>query len=175
MVFDPSAKCQGISRNDVLKTGLNLMNNLVGVLMIFRLEKIAVIADLQQMFYRFLVHPSHRDYLRFVWCENNDTTKPLIDYRMKVNVFGNGPSPAVAALGLRKTANMAEKITGSDVKMYIYKNFYVDGALSSHRSAEEATTLLKKAMQSFREEGNLRLHKLCSSSGEVLVAFDKDF
>lgn len=71
MVFDPSAKCQGISLNDVLMTGLNLMNNLVGVLMIFRLEKIAVIADLQQMFYRFLVHPSHRDYLRFVWCENN--------------------------------------------------------------------------------------------------------
>lgn len=71
MVFDPSAKCQGISLNDVLMTGLNLMNNLVGVLMIFRLEKIAVIADLQRMFYRFLVHPSYRDYLRFVWCENN--------------------------------------------------------------------------------------------------------
>lgn len=77
------------------------------------------------MLYSFLVHPSHRDYLRFVWCEDNDTTKPLVDYRMKVNVFGNGPSPAVAALGLRKTANMAEKITGSDVKMCIYKNFYV--------------------------------------------------
>lgn len=94
---------------------------------------------------------------------------------MKVNVFGNGPSPAVAALGLRKTANMAEKITGSEVKMYIYKNFYVDGALSSHRSAEEATMLLKKAMQSLQEEGNLRLHKLCSNSGEALAAFDKDF
>lgn len=81
---------------------------------------------------------------------------------MKVNVFGNGPSPAVAALG-------------SEVKMYIYKNFYVDGALSSHRSAEEATMLLKKAMQSLQEEGNLRLHKLCSNSGEALAAFDKDF
>lgn len=47
MVFDSSAKCQGISLNDVLMTGPNLMNNLVGVLMRFRLEKIAVIADLQ--------------------------------------------------------------------------------------------------------------------------------
>lgn len=174
MVFDSSAKCQGISLNDVLMTGPNLMNNLVGVLMRFRLEKIAVIADLQQMFYSFLVHPSHRDYLRFVWYEDNDTTKPLVDYRMKVHVFGNGPSPAVAALGLRKTADIAEKTVGADVKEYIYKNFYVDDALSSHRSAEEATTLLKKAMKSLQEEGNLRLHKLCSNSGEVLAAFDKD-
>lgn len=75
----------------------------------FRLEKIAVIADIQQMFYSFLVHPSHRDYLRFVWYEDNDTTKPLVDYRMKVHVFGYRPSPAVAALGLRKTADIAEK------------------------------------------------------------------
>lgn len=63
---------------------------------------------------------------------------------------------------------------GSDVKEYIYKNFYVDDALSSHRSAEEATALLKKAMKSLQEEGNLRLHKLCSNSGEVLAAFHKD-
>lgn len=29
-------------------------------------------------------------------------------------------------------------------------------------------------MKSLQEEGNLRLHKLCSNSGKVLAAFDKD-
>ncbi|XP_062581908.1 uncharacterized protein LOC134243691 [Saccostrea cucullata] len=174
MVFDSSAKYQGISLNDVLMTRPNLMNNLVGVLLRFRLEKIGVIADLQQMFYSFLVYPPHRDYLRFVWYEDNNITKPLVDYRMKVHVFGNGPSPAVATLGLRKTADVAEETAGSDVKDYIYQNFYVDDALSSHGSAEEAITLLKKAKYALQEEGNLRLHKLCSNSSEVLRAFDKE-
>lgn len=62
MVFDSSAKCQGISLNDVLMTGLTLINNLVGVLMIFRLEKIAVIADLRCYTVFLFIHPIETIY-----------------------------------------------------------------------------------------------------------------
>lgn len=46
VVFDSSAKHQGISLNYVLLTGLNLTNNLVGVLMRFRREPVAITADI---------------------------------------------------------------------------------------------------------------------------------
>lgn len=63
MVFDSSAKYQGVSLNDVLMKGPNLMNNLIGVFLRFR---VGVIADLQQLFYSFLVHPTDKDFLRFI-------------------------------------------------------------------------------------------------------------
>ncbi|XP_065941356.1 uncharacterized protein [Magallana gigas] len=53
-------------------------------------------ADIEQMFYRFLVTKDHRDFLRFFWYRNSDPNEELIEYRMKVHVFGNTPSPAVA-------------------------------------------------------------------------------
>ena len=48
-VFDSSAKYNGISLNNVLMTGPDLMNNLTGVLMRFRKETVAVMADIEQM------------------------------------------------------------------------------------------------------------------------------
>lgn len=56
------------------------------------------------MFFNFLVHETHRDYLLFIWHRDNNTENELIEYRMWVHVFGNSPSPAVATLGLRKAA-----------------------------------------------------------------------
>lgn len=41
--------------NDVLLSGPDLMNNLYGVLLRFRRESIAIMADIEQMFYCFLV------------------------------------------------------------------------------------------------------------------------
>ncbi len=93
--------------NDTLYTGPDLTNSLLGILLRFRREPVAVMGDIQQMFYCFKVDEKHRDFLRFLWYENNDFTKPLIEYRMCAHVFGNSPSPAIATYGLRKTANIS--------------------------------------------------------------------
>ena len=106
-VFDSSAKFNGVSLNNVLLTGPDLSNSLLGVLVRFRREMIAVTADVQHMFHCFIVREDHRNYLRFLWYKDNDLEKELIEYRMRVHVFGNCPSPAVATLGLRKTAQAA--------------------------------------------------------------------
>jgi hypothetical protein len=59
---------------------------------------IAVTADVQHMFHCFIVREDHRNYLRFLWYKDNDFEKELIEYRMRVHVFGNSPSPAVSIL-----------------------------------------------------------------------------
>ncbi|XP_033761536.1 uncharacterized protein LOC117343299 [Pecten maximus] len=173
-VFDSSAKLQGTSLNNILMSGPDLINSLIGVLMRFRKETVAITADVQQMFYCFLVHPDHRRYLRFIWHENNDLNQPLVDYQMKVHVFGNSPSPAVATFGLRKTADVAEQKYGTDVKHFIHRNFYVDDALSSVPSVEEAIDLMSRTCAALKEFGDLRLHKIASNSTEVLHAFNTD-
>ena len=51
VVFDCLAKFMGKSLNDMLYKGPNLFNSLVGVLSRFREDRVAVIADIESMFY----------------------------------------------------------------------------------------------------------------------------
>lgn len=64
-VFDLSAVYEGHSLNKVLMTGPDLANSLMGILLRFRQDRYAVIADIEQMFYQFYVTKEHRDFLRF--------------------------------------------------------------------------------------------------------------
>ena len=52
VVFDCSAKYGGISLNDQLLKGPDLTNSLFGVLSRFRQERIALMADIESMFYQ---------------------------------------------------------------------------------------------------------------------------
>ena len=51
IVFDAAASHKGTSLNHPLVTGLYLLNSLVGVLMRFKLHAIALIADIEPMFF----------------------------------------------------------------------------------------------------------------------------
>ena len=62
------------------------MNSLLGVLLRFRRETTAVMCDIEQMFHFFHVGPEHRDFLRFLWYENNTPGRRIIEYRMNVQV-----------------------------------------------------------------------------------------
>ena len=172
MVFDSSAQFNGVSLNDVLLSGPDLTNSLLGdltnsllgVLMRFRNENIVILADIQQMFHCFQVNEDHRNYLRFLWYEGKD----LVDYRMCVHVIGNSPSPAVAIYGLRRTARNAEFSFRHDVCSFVERNFYVNG-LVWLPSVEEADRLMRNTQQALFQEGGLRLHKIVSNDSNVMT------
>ncbi len=170
VVFDSSARYSGISLNDVLLTGPDLNNSLVGVLLRFRKERVAILADIQQMFHCFLVHDDHRNFLRFLWHKDNDINKEIIEYRMKVHVFGNRPSPAVAIYGLRRAIKEGAQKHGADTVKFVERHFYVDDGLVSVPSEAEAIDLLQRTQASLAES-NLRLHKFVSNSQTVMEAF----
>ena len=52
VVFDCSCSYKGASLNEELLQGPNLTNSLVGVLTRFRLEPVAIMADIEAMFYQ---------------------------------------------------------------------------------------------------------------------------
>lgn len=145
IVFDSSARYDGVSLNDVLLTGPDLNNSLLGVLLRFRKEQVAVTGDIEHMFHCFVVKEEHRNYLWFLWFRNNDMNSDIVDYRMKVHVFGNTPSPAVAIYGLRRAAREEEDSYGSDVRKFVEEDFYVDDALKSFATEEEAISVLQRA------------------------------
>ncbi|KAL3983862.1 FRAS1-related extracelluar matrix protein 1/2 [Sarotherodon galilaeus] len=170
VVFDSSASYEGVSLNDVLLTGPDLNNSLLGVLMRFRKEQVAITADIEHMFHCFIVKEDHRDFLRFLWYRDNDPTSDIVDYRMRVHLFGNSPSPAVAVYGLRRAAKAAEADYGSDARRFIDRDFYVDDALKSFSTEEEGIAVLQRA-QKMLAASNLRLHKIASNRSAVIRAF----
>ena len=171
MVFDSSAVHDGLSLNSVLLSGPDLTNNLLGVLLRFRKERIAVMADIEQMFYCFRVAKKHQNYLRFLWYRNNDPSEKLIEYRMTVHVFGNTPSPSVATYGLRQS--VADH-PDSAIRELVRRNFYVDDLLVSVPLEKQAVSLIRKTQEALMEGGKLRLHKVASNSHEVMSAFNDE-
>lgn len=147
VVFDSSAQFDGVSLNDVLLSGPDLNNSLLGVLIRFRKDPIAITADIQQMFHCFLVREDCRDVLRFLWHHDNDLTKEVVDYRMRVHAFGNSPSLAVAIYRIHRAAREEEKEYGTDVRKFIEQDFYVDDDLKSFPTEEEAINVLKRAQE----------------------------
>lgn len=89
---------------------------------------------------------------------------------MTVHVFGNSPSPAVATYGMRKAAEQGETEHGTDVKHFIFRNFYVDDGLASVAKEDDAIDLLWQT-KALLAESNLRLHKIASNSTKVMEAF----
>lgn len=170
-VFDASAKYQGVALNDVLLSGPDLTNSLLGVLLRFRKEPVAMTADVQKMFYCFLVEEQHRDFLRFFWYSDNNPDQELVEYRMRVHVFGNKPSPSVASYGLQKIAEVSENKYGADVQKFIAHDFYVDDGLTSTPTVDSAVDLMKRTQQALQENGNVKLHKIASNSTDVMQAF----
>ena len=167
VVFDCSAQYKGISLNDTLLKGPDYMNLLIGILCRFRREPIAFCCDIEKMFYAFHVHVADRNYLRFLWWENGDISKPLKTFRMTSHIFGAISSPSCATYGLRAIASEFEEVYGNEVSEFVGNEFYVDDGLKSIKSPVEAISLIRRTVMACKERG-VRLHKFTSNSKEVL-------
>ncbi|XP_073763460.1 uncharacterized protein [Danio rerio] len=170
IVFDSSAECENVSLNQVLLKGPDLNSSLVGVLLRFRSDLYAVMADVEQMFHNFRVREDHRNYLRFLWFHDHNLDGQVEEFHMTVHVFGNCPSPSVAIYGLKRTAEEGEEEYGSDVREFIERHFYVDDGLKSFTSETQAIDVLRRT-QKMLAQSNIRLHKISSNSPVVTSAF----
>ena len=101
VVWDCSSVTGGVSLNDLLLQGPDLSNDLLGVLIRFREEKIAFMADIEAMFYQVRVPKNQRGFFQFLWWEDGDTSRPYECYEMCVHVFGATSSPSCSNFALK--------------------------------------------------------------------------
>ena len=95
VVFHAAASYKGTSLNDQLVTGPDLLNCLVGVTMRFRLHAVAMIADIETMFFQVRVIEKDQSSLRFLWRGENRDRHPDV-YQMQAMIFGAKSSPTSA-------------------------------------------------------------------------------
>ena len=71
----------------------------------FRQEKVAMMADVESMFYQVKVPDDQLKYLKFLWWPDGNLEADLEEYEMTVHPFGAVSSPSCANYALRRTAN----------------------------------------------------------------------
>ncbi|KAK3726555.1 hypothetical protein QZH41_001957 [Actinostola sp. cb2023] len=161
VVFDAAAKHEGASLNRKLLQGPDMTNNLTGVLMIFRQDKIALVADVEGMFHQVKVTPQDQDALRFLWWSGS-LDEPPDEYLMTVHIFGATDSPCCSNYCLRKTALDHQGEYDAIVTNTVLRHFYVDDMLTALKN-EELTISVERDLMSILAKGGFRLTKFMSN------------
>ncbi|KAL5010875.1 hypothetical protein ScPMuIL_013180 [Solemya velum] len=167
VVFDCSATYMGISLNSQLMQGPDLTNSLMGVLMRFREERIAIQGDVESMFYQVNVPEKDRDVLRFYWWPDGDLEKEAKVYRMTVHIFGAVSSPSCSNYALRRTVEDFGSEFDPIAAEVLLKDMYVDDCLTSVDKKQQGVALIED-VGSLCQKGGFHLTKWMSNQPEVL-------
>ena len=139
----------------------------MGVLIRFRENPIALVADIEQMFYQIKVDPIDGDALRFLWWSSGNLTEPPVTYQMLVHLFGATSSPSCAAFSLRQTIYDYGKKFDFSIANIVLQNFYVDDCLCSVSSITESIKVAI-ALPALLRYGRFRLTKWLTNNEQVL-------
>ena len=167
VVFDCAATYQGMSLNKSLLQGPDMTNTLLGVLLRFRQDHIAIMADIESMFYQVKVPKADCDFLRFVWWPNGNLDKNPVCFRMLVHLFGAVSSPSCANMALRQTVKDNLQPFDQSVTDTILHNFYVDDCLKSVVDEQTGISLISD-ISALCQQGGFHLTKWTSNSRDVL-------
>ena len=143
--------------NDHLYTGPDVLNSLIGILIRFRQERIAVVGDVEAMYHRVQVYDEDQQFLRFLWWKDGNIHGPIEEFCMKVQVFGSGPSGFCANTALRRCADDGIGRFPEHVIKSVHTNFYVNDLLMSLSDDKSADFV--NAISRLLAEGGFRLHK----------------
>ena len=88
VVFDCSVEYKGVSINKKFMPGPDLTNQIISILVKFRKDFVAIMADIEPMFYQVFVADQHRNLLSFLWWENGGINEQPQHYHMNIHVFG---------------------------------------------------------------------------------------
>jgi len=145
------------------------MNNLLGVLTRFRMEGIALVADIEAMFHQVRVDPEDRDALQFLWWPEGDLTKTPCVFRMAVHLFGTTSSPSYALFCLKRVSEICGEECSMQTKEILKRAFYVDDCLTSVPTDDEAIRAIA-GLRSALAECGFNLTKWISNSKSALAS-----
>ncbi|KAF2892030.1 hypothetical protein ILUMI_14143 [Ignelater luminosus] len=167
-VFDASEKSKnGVSLNQRLETGPNLIELIPSILLRFREKQIGVISDIEKAFLQISITSRDHNVLRFLWWNKNNIIEV---YRHTRVVFGVTSSPfilaAIIKLHLERIAQEDQFIHMSDTIKKLFSSFYVDNCVTSVDFVEELYQFKEESKILMTEGGfNLRGHKIFDPIG----------
>ncbi|XP_068737311.1 uncharacterized protein [Montipora capricornis] len=143
IVFNSSQVCQGISLNSCLAKGPDsYMNNLIGILLRWREEQVALVGDIRKMFHFIHLKPLEQHCHRFLRRGLETEREPDLYVMTRVNM-GDSPAPAISSEAVYKTADMFE-IESSKAANLLKRSSYVDDVIDSQPSKPKALKIARE-------------------------------
>ncbi|XP_074033910.1 uncharacterized protein [Leptinotarsa decemlineata] len=165
IVLDASAPTDNnVSLNDILYRGGKLQADLVTLLLNFRLFKVALTADVRQLYRQINVIENHWRYQRLLWRFSPD--RPIDTYEIKVVAFGIKSSPFLALRTIKQLIeDEGEKFPLA--AKFVSRDIYMDDFCTSINSEKEAAQLYKESVDLF-QAGCFDLTKWATNSKALL-------
>ena len=171
VVFDASAKTSsGTSLNDCLMVGPKVQQDLIDILMRFRLHPVSFSADIAKMYRQVSLNQCDRDLHRFVW--RKDPTEEIKDYRMTTVTFGVASSAYHAQRVLTKLAD-DEAVSYPLASPIVKRDFYMDDCLSGAPDLKSAIKT-QYELRDMLHEGGFELRKWSANVVSLLNALPQE-
>ncbi|KAL0883918.1 hypothetical protein ABMA27_015986 [Loxostege sticticalis] len=165
VVLDGSAKTStSVSLNDLLYSGQNLQGNLFSIIVNFRLFRIALSADIRQMFLCIGIRSCDRRFQRILYRFSPD--EPLKVYQFNRVCFGLKSSPFHALRTVKQLA-ADEGDSFPKAKETIETGLYMDDYVHSVDTESDAISTADEVI-GLMKAGQFDLVKWTSNSQEVL-------
>ena len=159
-----ASKFRGISLNDKLMSGPDLLRNLVGIVFRFRENQIAITSDIESMFLQVAVSKNECKLFRFLCRDSADENAGVYEYNR--HVFGAKKSPTCANYGFQQ-GGRDNKDEFPSAASTIDQNFYMDDSVKSVDSPQEAITCYRELVETLKRSG-FTLKKWASNCSEAL-------
>lgn len=171
-VFDASAKTtNGFSLNDRLMNGPTIQPELFDTFIRWRVNKIALIADVEKMYRQIDVAPADRINQKVLY--RFSETEPMQTFVLNTITYGTKPAPY---MGVQTTFLVADdEATKYPIASKCVKtDMYVDDLLSGAESTSEAIELRHQFSDLFNA-GHLSLRKWASNDESVLADIPAEY
>ena len=165
IVFDASAKSEGIALNDVIHQGPKLQRELFDVLLRFRQQPVALACDIAEMYLRIGLTPEDRPYQRFLWRDLDQTQEPD-EYEFNRVVFGVNSSPFQAQFVTQAHATQFKEEFPMAAET-VLESTYMDDSMDSTPDDQKGIELYRQLSTLWGKAG-MHARKWISNSEKVL-------
>ncbi|KAK3726167.1 hypothetical protein QZH41_019199, partial [Actinostola sp. cb2023] len=155
--------------SDVGKTMSQEDKRAIDIMEKFRKESVAMMSDIESMFYQVHVRPDDSKFLRYLWWPDGDLNRDPEEFQMLVHLFGGISSPSCASYALQRTADDNAMKYDKETIYTIRNNFYVDDCLKSVETEDKALQLVDE-LRELLKKGGFNLTKWVSNSRKVIKA-----
>lgn len=171
IVFHCSCKTKDQpSLNDCLETGPKLTNDMLEILLRFRIHKVAVTSDIEKAFLNVKLHEKDRNFTKFFWLSDpSNSESDFVVYRFASVLFGSVSSPFILNAVLKTHLENSPSSAAQD----LLQNTYVDNLVSGKDDLNAAILYYEDAVNTLAQAG-FKLRSWTSNNSQLREKFKQD-
>ncbi|XP_077949972.1 uncharacterized protein LOC144389412 [Gasterosteus aculeatus] len=164
IVWNSSQEFKGLSLNNLLHKGPDVLNPIRGVLLRFRSRLYAALGDVKKMYNSVWLKDEEVHLHRFLWRDNPEDEIGVFAI-VRVNI-GDKPAGCIAQVAMRETANLPQFSSMVEERRILTEDCYVDDVLTSHNDLQTLVRMTEGVEEILRAGGfSLKPWVLTGQSG----------